>query len=258
MAVVEVRDRDEIAAFCRRRPAVHAYALGDLDDFFWPHTRWFAWAPDGVIEQLVLLYDEPDPLVVHALAEPPSESMSALALGDRRPPSLAGLRTCDPDVPCCHDERAADARASDPAPEDGSRAGRDRGHRARRMRRCSVPSTSPRWRPSIAPRTRGRGSTPRMLETRRYVGIRQAGALVSIAGVHVYSPRLRRRRARQCGNAPVGARPGPRHSRLRPPVPTPSRATGSRRSPSTCGPTTWPRSASTSASGSSRSPSTSR
>ena len=53
-------------------PAVHAYALGDLDDFFWPHTRWFAWAPDGVIEQLVLLYDEPDPLVVHALAEPPA------------------------------------------------------------------------------------------------------------------------------------------------------------------------------------------
>ena len=32
MAVVELRDREVIAEFCRRRPAVHAYALGDLDE----------------------------------------------------------------------------------------------------------------------------------------------------------------------------------------------------------------------------------
>jgi ribosomal protein S18 acetylase RimI-like enzyme len=29
-----------------------------------------------------------------------------------------------------------------------------------------------------------------MLETHRYVGVREAGELVSIAGVHVYSPRF--------------------------------------------------------------------
>jgi len=45
MTIVELRDRDELASFFRRRPAVHAYELGDLDDFFWPHTRWFGWRP---------------------------------------------------------------------------------------------------------------------------------------------------------------------------------------------------------------------
>ena len=78
--VVELRDRGEIATFLRRRPAVHAYALGDLDDFFWPHTRWLGWQPDGVLEQVALLYDEPDPPVLLALAEEPEEAMSALLL----------------------------------------------------------------------------------------------------------------------------------------------------------------------------------
>jgi predicted GNAT family acetyltransferase len=32
---------------------------------------------------------------------------------------------------------------------------------------------------------------PRMLETRRYVGIREAGDLVCVAGVHVWSPEWR-------------------------------------------------------------------
>ncbi len=87
VGVVELTDRDAIAAFCRRRPAVHAYALGDLDDFFWPHTRWLAWEGASGIEQLALLYDEPDPPVLLALAEPPGASMDALlgAIGPELP-----------------------------------------------------------------------------------------------------------------------------------------------------------------------------
>src|SRR4249919_265251 len=75
MTVVELRDRDVIAGFCRRRPAVHAYELGDLDDFFWPHTRWLGWQPNSRLEQLALLYDEPDPPVLLALAEEPEDGM---------------------------------------------------------------------------------------------------------------------------------------------------------------------------------------
>ena len=84
VAVVELRDRDALARFFRERPAVHAYELGDLDDFFWPHTRWLGWMPDGRVEQVALLYDEPDPPVLLAFAEEPAGGMTAL-LG-----SLAG------------------------------------------------------------------------------------------------------------------------------------------------------------------------
>ena len=79
MAVVELRDRDTLAAFFRRRPAVHAYALGDLDDFFWPHTRWLGLETDGRLTQVALVYDEPDPPVLLALAEAPEDGMAELA-----------------------------------------------------------------------------------------------------------------------------------------------------------------------------------
>ena len=69
MTLVELRDRDELASFFRRRPEVHAYELGDLDDFFWPHTRWFGWLVESRLEQVALLYGEPDPPVLIALAE---------------------------------------------------------------------------------------------------------------------------------------------------------------------------------------------
>ena len=90
VAVVELRDREEIAAFLRRRPAVHAYALGDLDDFFWPHTRWLGLAHDGKLAQVALVYDEPDPPVLLALAEEPQETMAELlvAAAERLPPTL--------------------------------------------------------------------------------------------------------------------------------------------------------------------------
>ena len=78
MAVVELRDREVLARFLRGRPAVHAYELGDLDDFFWPHTRWLGWKPDGRVEQVALLYDEPDPPVLLAFAEEPGEGMQEL------------------------------------------------------------------------------------------------------------------------------------------------------------------------------------
>ena len=71
MTLVELRDRDELASFFRRRPEVHAYELGDLDDFFWPHTRWFGWLVEDRLEQVALLYGEPDPPVLVALAEDP-------------------------------------------------------------------------------------------------------------------------------------------------------------------------------------------
>ena len=90
MAVVELRDRDVLAAFLRGRPAVHAYELGDLDDFFWPRTRWRAWRPDGRVEQVALLYDEPDPPVLLALADEPESAMRRLleAIAADLPPRL--------------------------------------------------------------------------------------------------------------------------------------------------------------------------
>jgi ribosomal protein S18 acetylase RimI-like enzyme len=190
VGVVELRDRDVIARFCRRRPAVHAYALGDLDDFFWPHTRWLAWEGDGGLEQLVLLYDEPDPPVLLALAEPPVDRMGELleAIEADLPTSVyahlsPGLvhslapRLVAAAPPVAHRKLGL----VDPTRLDGHGDG-------------AVPLGPEDLDEVLAFYERAYPGTwfePRMLETRRYVGIREADGLVCVAGVHVWSPEWR-------------------------------------------------------------------
>lgn len=190
MGVVELRDRDRIAAFCRRRPAVQAYLLGDLDDFFWPHTRWLGWAPDGRLEQLALVYDEPDPPVLLVFAEggaPGVGGAAALlravavdlperlyahltpglleALAPRLVPLAepvlhAKLGLASPDRLAVHDTERTELLGPGELAEVESFYAR------------AYPGT---W------------FQPRMLETRRYVGIRRGGELACVAGVHVVS-----------------------------------------------------------------------
>ena len=189
MGVVELRDRDVIAAFCRRRPAVHAYSLGDLDDFFWPHTHWLGWERDGQLEQLVLLYDEPETPVLLALAEEPATSMADLlgTAADGLPaeiyahitpelmPALAGYTPTAP--PAEHRKLGL----VDPSRLDGYPDG-------------AVPLGPEDLDEILAFYARAYPGTwfePRMLETRRYVGLRDETGLVCVAGVHVWSPEWR-------------------------------------------------------------------
>ena len=188
VAVVELRDREEIAAFLRRRPAVHAYALGDLDDFFWPHTRWLGLAHDGKLAQVALVYDEPDPPVLLALAEEPQETMAELlvAAAERLPPTLYAhvspslLARIEPALaattePVAHKKlglvRPGALAAYDTEAVD--RLGPGDLDEVERFYAKAYPGT---W------------FQARMLETGRYVGIRRGGALACVAGVHVWSP----------------------------------------------------------------------
>jgi predicted GNAT family acetyltransferase len=191
VGIVELRDRGTIADFCRRRPAAHAYELGDLDDFFWPHTRWLGWERDGRLEQLALIYDEPDPPVLLALAEQPVDGMRQLlralvadlpasvyahlspgvldALGPRLVPTAPPaqhlkLGLTDPSRLAQHDTVDATLLSSADLAE------------VERFYADAYPGT---WFQS------------RMLETGRYVGVRRDGRLVCVAGVHVWSPTWR-------------------------------------------------------------------
>jgi ribosomal protein S18 acetylase RimI-like enzyme len=190
VGVLELRDRDQIAAFCRRRPAVHAYALGDLDDFFWPHTRWFGWERDGVLEQVVLLYDEPDPPVLLALAEKPESTMAAL------------LRAVVAELPARVYAHLTDGLLDALAPRLVPEAPPVE-HRKLGLADAEKVAWSSDGIVSLGPEHVDEVGTfydraypgtwfePRMLETRRYVGIRERDRLVCVAGVHVWSPTWR-------------------------------------------------------------------
>ena len=79
--VVCLHAKDEVERFCRGNPGLHVYSLGDLDDFFWPHTTWYALRDGGRVTQLVLVYTgQPLPTVL-AIADPPVGPMRDLLRG---------------------------------------------------------------------------------------------------------------------------------------------------------------------------------
>ena len=187
MTVVELRDREALGRFFRRRAGVHAYELGDLDDFFWPHTRWLARQEDGELQEVILVYDEPDPPVLIALADDVG-AMSALlhdVAGELPPAVYAHLspelvaalapRLVPVHEPAAHRKLTLVDPDSVRAYDRPEAALLDVGDLA------EVTSFYQRAYP-------GTWFQARMLETGRYVGIRMDGELLCVAGVHVWSP----------------------------------------------------------------------
>jgi ribosomal protein S18 acetylase RimI-like enzyme len=206
MAIIELTDRDRIARFLRREPERNIYALGDLDDFYWPHTDWYGLEVDhpfgddaanpgesapyrdrGTGKKLaavVLVYHGPQVSTVHCLqsdTDPAAELLPHVL--DKLPqrfeahatPTLATvLRTHRRIV-----SQAEHLKLSLTAPR-------------------LTPSTDPEVK-QLSPRDSraaealyaesypGNWFDPRMLQTGRYYGIWKHDQLVSIAGVHVYS-----------------------------------------------------------------------
>jgi hypothetical protein len=188
--IVNLHAKDEVEAFCRNNPFLHVYALGDLDDFFWPYTTWYALRQEGRVQQLVLLYSDCSMPTVLAYAEPPLRAMCDL---------LRGLLQVLPRRFYAHlTEGVADILADDyritshgnyrkMGLTDRSRlAGLD-GSEAMTLSAADREELQALYRASYP----GNFFVPRMLETGCYFGIRRGGALVSVAGVHVYSPQYR-------------------------------------------------------------------
>lgn len=64
-----LHDKKEIESFLRRNVYLHIYGIGDLDDFFWPYTTWYAWKKDKEIQAITLLYSGRTLPVFVALSE---------------------------------------------------------------------------------------------------------------------------------------------------------------------------------------------
>lgn len=187
---VLLHDRAKIAAVLREDRPLHLYALGDLDDFFFPYTIWYALEEQGQIRQIVLAYTGEGRPVVHALTSGDGAEMSALLqsmvpLLPRRfyahlSPGLAEalrgvyeLRLHGPHrkMVLCDPGRLADAP----------------GHETFLL----GPGDRAELEALYAAAYPGNWFDPRMLETGRYVGVRAGGELAAVAGVHVYSPAYR-------------------------------------------------------------------
>lgn len=185
--IVCLHDREHIAAFLRREAPLHLYALGDLDPFFWPHTLWYGLEIAGELRQIALGYITDELLILHALGGGPPDELRALLHGIRHllpqklyahlSPGLSGALAEHYELHHHGDyvkmlltrpERLAEVETS----------------QVTALSRTQLDELLALYTTSYP----GNWFDPRMLDTGQYYGLRVDGALVSVAGVHVYAP----------------------------------------------------------------------
>ncbi len=184
---VTLHDRAQIAALLRTDIGQHLYAIGDLDDFFWPSTIFYALEDAGTISQPVLAYDSGDLLILHALCSGDTTRLQLL-IGKIQHLLPAQIYThLSPGVEQTFAERYTLEH---------------HGHYLKMLLTDRSPiaridtSTATQLAPSDTDEVLafyqvaypGNWFDPRMLETRQFIGIRRDAALVCVAGIHVYSP----------------------------------------------------------------------
>ncbi|MGH2495410.1 MAG: GNAT family N-acetyltransferase [Ktedonobacteraceae bacterium] len=186
MQIVSLHDKSEIERFLRQNALIHLYELGDLDDFFWQNTTWYALREMEQIQSLLLLYSAIDPPVLLAISEnlPALRDLLRSAMHLLPPRFYAHLSGDLPtflatryrvDSHGLHYKMAlADTSRLEvvDTSEVVSLTGADLDE-LQELYNVSYPSNS---------------FDPRMLETSHFYGIQRNNMLVSVSGVHVYSP----------------------------------------------------------------------
>jgi len=180
-----LHDKQEIEAFLRRDLLLHIYSLGDLDDFFWNNTIWYAAKQNGQIQAVILFYIGQPPPVLLALSDDIATMQdllqSILPLLPNRfyahfSPGLEEMLAAQYHVQSygAHYKMGL-VDQSKLATVDTSQVIHLSGEQLEEVAafyRASYP---------------GNWFDPRMLETNQYFGIRGDEGLLSVAGIHVYS-----------------------------------------------------------------------
>ena len=191
MKAVCLHDKSTIETFLRGNVFLNIYGLGDLDDFFWPYTTWYALTDTAGVQAIALMYTGGSLPCLHALAEDdkviyieellrclipilPRRFHAHLSLGLES--ILAEHYTLRPHGR--HYKMALTDKSLLSNVDVTLVAGLSMSHLS------EIISLFKKAYP-------GNYFEPRMLETKQYYGIRQSGELVSAAGVHVYSRRYK-------------------------------------------------------------------
>lgn len=187
MKISRIQDRQRLKHFFQARVYLHLYSLGDLDDFYWPYTTCFGLTEGDKLRAVLLLYRG------HSLP-------TLLALGERLPALIELIENLNDQLPLrfyAHlspgleasfqtdwtlEPHGAHLKMGLLSPEkltgvdtrDTEPLGSAQREEILHFYQTSYP---------------GNWFDPRMLETGQYFGLREDKKLVSMAGVHVYSPR---------------------------------------------------------------------
>jgi ribosomal protein S18 acetylase RimI-like enzyme len=188
METRKIRDKKEIYNFLSRTPDLHLYTIGDLDDFFWPDTTWYALYENNEIVSIALLYSgmSPSTLLLFYEKDPTN---SRVLLGSIRKflPEKFNVHLSPGLVDMFGMENIAEnyghnyrmVLKGDPEPRNDPNI--------RRLKISDINKINELYRLAYP----HNWFDSRMVKTGKYFGYFESGMLVGIAGVHVYSPEYR-------------------------------------------------------------------
>jgi ribosomal protein S18 acetylase RimI-like enzyme len=187
MPLICLHDRAIIEGVLRRNAALHLYALGDLDDFFWPYTTWYALEEQGHVEEVALVYSGTSLPTLLALSADPQGAMRRL---------LQALAPFLPRRFYAHlSGNLASLLASGYAVDSHGLHYKMVLDHTRFMEQVDtvavinlVPADRLRMEALYEASYPGNWFDARMLESGHYYGIEVDGCLVCAAGIHAYSP----------------------------------------------------------------------
>lgn len=184
--VHSLHDKSVIEAFVRQNPLLHLMELGDLDEFFWPYTIWYALKDAGRIHQLALVYTGGEIPVLLATPAPLREQMCDLLteivpLLPRR--FYAHLHPNQADVFTQAYATQLKGLHYKMGLMNRSQVNSTDISKVTVLSEKDLPALEELYYasdPSILP-------SIRMLRTNWFYGIREREAILSVAGIHVYS-----------------------------------------------------------------------
>jgi ribosomal protein S18 acetylase RimI-like enzyme len=188
MEIRKSRNKNEIYSFLSRNKGLYLYLIGDLDDFFWPHTTWYIALVNGKIEAAALLYSGMAPSTFLLFHE-----------GDLSCPEEM-IRELLPELPEEFNVHLSPGLLESFGKENIIRNyGRNSrmilvkepvhitDEKIRRLERTDLAEIEKFYQLAYP----ANWFDSRMLETGKYFGYFDKGILAGIAGIHVYSPEYR-------------------------------------------------------------------
>ncbi len=190
MSILQLSDRPVIAGHLLRDRELNIYQLGDLDDFYWPYTRWYAWQPAGQVEAIVLYFTGlslPTLISLDRTNLAASKSLLARLTGQlpgrfyahllpEHLETLLGEYEAESMSSCLKMTLSPDIELSEPTGITPIRLTAEIADELKEFYDAAYP---------------GNWFEPQMLNAGFYYGLREHGELIAAAGVHVVSPRYR-------------------------------------------------------------------
>ena len=189
----QISDKTQLQAFLETDPFLNIYSIGDLDDFFWSRTTWYAWVEEDAIQALFLLFrgDNSAPTLV-ALEERNREAAIMLLeqLWRVLPESFHGHLSTHL-LPGLGRWYAAESNTlhlkMKLEKERFSPVTRSQKQRIIPLQQGDLGRLLMLYEEAYP----GNWFDARMLETNQYLGVEVADRIVAVAGIHVYSPQYK-------------------------------------------------------------------